>query len=372
MDEPLNQGEPSAESTAAPESTGGDSVRSAIEAAIASFPDADAAAPSDPVSSAQADAAPTDSTGAPVRDEKGRFAPKAGDAPAAPAQTDAAAQPQHIGPPLSWRAEAKIKFAELPPEIKDEISRRDREIMADYTRKTQSIAQTHAKYRELDEAIAPHVDQFALMGVSPGQAVKQLIAAQNYLDRDAVGGIQFLMRSYGVTPEQVFNHEQAQPQQQSAPNAELSAVQRELAELKNLMTQHQQTAKQSTMQSVMGEISSFAAELDAQGKPLRPYINEVVEDMAPIVSRLRRTNPQAPMRAILEDAYSRAVRANPQTYEHVAAADAAKRLEDAKAKAQAAKNAGVSINGAPGVGTGTAPDLKSARSTLEWVIAQNS
>ncbi len=73
-----------------------------------------------------------------ARDEKGRFAPKGPEAPApaigAPAKPQAPAEVaptppvESIKPPQSWKPGIREKFAALPPEVQQEVIRREREV----------------------------------------------------------------------------------------------------------------------------------------------------------------------------------------------------------------------------------------------------
>ena len=296
------------------------------------------------------------------RDEQGRFVTKPVETPSteqtadsqpATSQTTQPEQPAQ-GLPWNWSADAKAEFAKLPKEFQSIALRRAQEI-------EQLGAQLKTEYdtklnhiRDIEQTLAPYREKWALEGVSPAQAVNQLIAFHNALQRDPVSALQWAAQQNGVDLAQIANA----PRQPADPVAQ--QLRAELDELRSWREQQSYSAQHQAHSAAQNEINAFASEIDNSGKALRPYFQQVYSDMLPIVSAMRAQDPSKPHRIILQEAYERASWANPEVRAAILREQEAKRVEEEKAKAQAARKAAVSLNGAPGPGlTQTMPgDLR--------------
>ena len=103
--------------------------------------------------------------------------------------------------PSEWTDEQTELFEGLEPDVQELVLGSGKKFQADYTRKTQDLAEQSQTITGLNEVIERHRDMIELGGTSPAQAVATLFAAQRVLERDSVKGIQYLMKSYGVSSE---------------------------------------------------------------------------------------------------------------------------------------------------------------------------
>jgi len=337
-----------------------DSVESALAAAIAEVE----AKHSDP-------AVEETAAEARARDEKGRFANKeaAQAAPqTAPTEQPQQPQPSQFSPIQSWNAEQRAAFAALPPEAQKIVHDRALQVEQHFSRTSQQLQAVAADYRDLDQTLQPYAQKWQLEGVSRSQVVGQLLAAQDFINSDPVGAIQWIASTTGVDLSRIG---QAQPQ----VDPQIMTMQQQLQAMQAHIEQQNAFAQQQVLHSAQSEIESFASETDANGQPLRPHYNEIYQEMAPIVHLLRSQNPNAPHRAILQEAYDRASWTNPnvrqQLIQSQQAAAEAKRTADERAKAQQAKKAGVSLSGAPN-GTGSIDFGDSVESALRAAIQLHS
>lgn len=294
-----------------------------------------------------------------ARDEKGRFATKtdAGTQKATdPAQQAANAQqsqtseqtPQQQYSPLnplqSWNAQQREVFAKLPPEAQKIVHERAMQVEQHFTRTAQQLASVQQQYRDIEETIAPYEQKWALNGVPRAAVMKQLLEAQDFINRDPVAAIQWIASTTGVDLGQVG-------QMQPHVDPQIMTLQQQVEAMRAHIAEQQTYQQQQVLSSANQEIQNFASETAQDGTPLRPHINEVSQEMASIVALLRSQNPHAPHRTILQEAYDRACWGNPQVRESLIqsqqAAAEAKRTAEERAKAQQAKKAGVSLSGAP-------------------------
>ena len=243
-------------------------------------------------------------------------------------------EPEVVPAPVGFSDEDRAWFATLPPDAQRAIARRESDRESEFGRKSQEIAESRKQYEALDKVISDHRERWQLNGMSDAQAVQQLLAAEQYLQKDPVAGLQFLARQYGVDLGKLNTRTQT-------PNP-YQKLQSEMQEMRNMLTQREQAQRSSQQEQMVQQIEQWGHAQD-NGKPLRPYFDQVQSDMVPIMGRLKQTMPGASMNELLEAAYDRAVYANPDVRSTVLDAEMraaqAKRDAEAKAKAQKARAA---------------------------------
>jgi hypothetical protein len=281
-----------------------------------------------------------------ARDEAGRFTkPQEQAKTALEAKPQAAAGPvegQTISPPASWSAAAKADFKALAPHIQQEVLKRERDI-------EQGKAQWDQKgerLNRLDAVLGPRRERFQLAGLDEVQAITALLAAQDILDKDPYGGIATLAQRYGVDLRRLV---QGVPQGQAAPQAqpmapEYQQLASQVQTLQNELARRSQDEARQTAQQYVSEVDAFRSD------PKNQYFENVKDDMVALL--------QSNRAAGLQDAYEKALWANPETRSIVARAQqeeqAAAARAAATARAQQARYAGGSINGSPQPGSSPA------------------
>lgn len=271
------------------------------------------------------------------RDEKGRFA-KQGE----PEHTEQIDQPSEavegdspketIRPPSSWSPEAKANFATLPEPVKAAIVKREHEVDQGFRQKGEQLQ----RYQPLDSVIAPYREKWAVAGVDESTAIRQLLAASDWLDRDPASALAHLARQYGVSP---FQPQAGQPSQ-AQPDPQVQSLQQQIA-------QTQQQLQETLRQQQEREAAETRAAIEAfKADPKHIYFDNVRPQMAGLLKSGQAKD--------LQDAYDMAVWANPETramlIKEQKAEEAKAAAAKAKAKAQDAKRAGGSVTGAPGQG----------------------
>lgn len=317
------------------------------------------------------------------RNEKGQFVSKAAETtPATQPPTndtttgDAAKQVTDksgseaapLDPPISWSAEEKQAFRESPPGVQRAILRREQQREAFVNRKSEELSKTQRNYVELDETLAPYKEELNRANVKPSQLVGELLAAHQRIMSDPVEGIRWLAEQNGVDLGQLV----ATPSQKDPHVARIEA---ELQQLRQAYVGEREHVNSQRTQAIQQDVEGFAAETDAHGNLLRPHFKDVFEDMIDITRRVKAEQPTASNRAVLEESYNRALRANPRTYEYVREREYAelerKRLDDTRKKADAARLAGSSVSGSPGGGISRAAP-ETVREALERAWEGNS
>ncbi len=319
-----------------------------IAADVKATMDAFQAAP-EPAPEPQAEEAPEPSQEGAQRDEQGRFAKKEETEQNATASPEEGTEPpaekqETIRPPASWSAAAKAEFNALSPVIQQEVLRREKDI-------ENGKAQWDAKGEKLNkyDALfdAARREKLTLAGVDEITAVKQLLAAQDFLERDPLNAIQYLARQYGVQLPGLGGP-QAQQFQQPANDPNLTALQNQVAQLSQTLTQRQQQDEEAERARHRSEIEAFAA------NPANLYFENVKADMANLISVGQATG--------LQDAYEKAIWANPEIRPLLIAAAAPKPQPEPKV---VGKPAGLSVTGARAPGASQANGSTNPNASIE-------
>ena len=352
---------PEAEAAAAPESSGEDSLRADLAAAIAGASD-DAPAARDEGAAPDAPAAEA----ARARDEAGRFA-KPGDAAHAAAKTNSnsnsettaptqaePSEPTAIAPPASWSATAKAAFAKADPVIQREVLKREAYMM-------NGAAQWQSKgerLNRLDAVLAPRRERFQLAGFDDAQAIQSLLAAQDYLERDPVNALVYLARQSGVdlrTVAQQLGGGQAQAPQLPP---QLQPLVQQVQTLTHAVAQQQQASVEARRTEFLGQVDAFARD------PANLYFENVREKMSELI--------RSGQAADLPSAYEQAIWSSPEIRPLLLRRQqdelVAQTRTQASAKAAQARHASGSITGSPS--PGASPGRPSPNATLRDDLIQ--
>ena len=283
------------------------------------------------------------------RDEHGRFAPKnaekvePSEAPApddtaqsVPEDAGKAAAPS-ISAPEAWAAPMREHWAKLPPDVQQYVAERE----ADAHKRITETGQFAARYRELDEVLAPHRARHAMAGMSDAQAVAALVAAAQFLEARPAEAIQHFARQYGVPLSVPGQEDQPAPQPVHDPR---------VARLEQSITAIQQADANRQIEEFSRDRPHFAAVRERMGRLMNAGLAET-----------------------LGDAYDQAIRLDPT----VSAKLEAEKIEAAKKAAVAEQRARVDaarpaalVAGARGTTQASKPPARTMDETLEEVASR--
>lgn len=223
--------------------------------------------------------------------------------------------------PSSWKPAARAEFAKLPESARQEIHRRE----ADYMARQAEVMPIAQFGRTMKETIEPFRMLIDSEGGTPEGAVRELLLTAASL-RTGTMGQKFqtmanIAARYGV-PLTLYDkdgkplNQQQQSQVFNGGGAPGSAPQpfqdpRVDELLRSMQTRDEQEA-QSRYQANLGTVNAWMTANDAQGQPLRPYVNDVLDDMMARVQTLRAANPNLTSIEALDQAYTAATWANPE------------------------------------------------------------
>jgi hypothetical protein len=260
------------------------------------------AAPEPEPAAAASEAHDTRTAAERARDEKGRFAPKPSEKPAVPdltakkppdaGQTKAEGakatapvpsaavvpEPPKFKPPAAWRPGAREKWAALPPEVQEEIAKREGEV----PRALQEASEAKRFRDTFNEAVRPYEAMIRANGHEPMQTVQSLMqtaAALQFGDQTQKARVAAqILQGYGIDLEQVngfLSGQQPMPQAQQRPPPPPVDVRGELQRyVREIQQQHLQTETERAV-SEAREASEFWGDI---GEPkIRAMASALVE-----------------------------------------------------------------------------------------------
>lgn len=251
--------------------------------------------------------------------------------------------------PKTWRPEAAAKFAALPPEVQQEVLKREEDIF----KGLEGYKADASIGKALKGVVQPYMHIFQAQGVDPIRQVSGLMRAHVAL---ATGTpeqkqqfFQHLAKEYGVDLSD------------EAPyvDPQVAGLQKQLSDLQSRLNGREQQEADKARTALQAEIDTFASD------PAHQYFDEVANDIAGLL--------RSGAAKDLKDAYEKAIWANPITR----AKEQARLTADAetKAKAEAAEKAkqarkatGANVKSSAKAASGTAP-LGSIDDTLNAALA---
>lgn len=278
--------------------------------------------------------------------------------------------PEPISPPISWSAEDKELFSTLPRKAQETVLRRESERDSFLTQKAKEIESLKRDYESIEDAISPYEQTWDLQGVNAADAIRQSVAMRQHLLQNPQEFVRWVAQQSNLD---LSNLSQGSPQQATDP--QVQQLNSQVQSLTQQLQQQQQAAQQRQQELLTQEVVSFAGELNGDGKPLRPFFQEVHQQMQPLVEGIRKANPSLSNQQVLQAAYDAAVRSTPGVAERASELEKrsldAQRQAEQKKKAQQARKAGKSIKGAP-VGAATPAPPDSVRDALLEAFEQHT
>ena len=106
--------------------------------------------------------------------------------------------------PARWTKEEKEEFEALDPDVQRILLNRNKGLEASYTQKMQQIAQERQRYHGLEQALAPHRQTWAGMGMDDATAISQLIGYYQHAQTDPMSFIQQFAEARGIDLASTF------------------------------------------------------------------------------------------------------------------------------------------------------------------------
>lgn len=217
--------------------------------------------------------------------------PAAESAPA-PAAEETPAAPVVKAPPQSWAKDKHEVWAKMPPEAQDYYMTREKQMLDGL----ESYKQHAGIGRQLTEVFTPYKAMLAAQGVDEVKATQVLMNAHYRLTtlspQEKLAYFAELGRGYGIDLSALSTAQNTQP-----IDPTVKELQDKVVKLEGTLTQRQQAEREAEAVKWKSTVDTFAAD------PAHPYFDECADD---IVALIQAGNT-------LEQAYDKAVYANPVT-----------------------------------------------------------
>lgn len=246
--------------------------------------------------------------------------------------------------PQSWRPAQKAKWATLDPDVRQEVMRRERDI----SRTLGETAQARQLANQFQQAVQPFMARIQSNGITPVQAVNELLKADHILSTSPppqrAQYMAKLIKDYGVDIRALDDALAGTVQVDPVQSTVEKLVEQRLAPFQQYIQQQELAKQQAAAQQA--QQTQMTIERMAQD-PVFPYFQDVRQDMADVID----LSAKRGVFLSLEQAYHKAVAMNPEINQALAsqqATDAKKAAaQTANARAQRALNASKSVGGAP-------------------------
>lgn len=261
--------------------------------------------------------------------------------------------------PTFWKAEDKVAWAKVPPEIRSVLKKYEDSRNAALARYKQVINDKVGQWADASfDEVFPQERMRALQieGKTPAQATQGLWAWNDYLEQSPHEAILEMMDRYELTPEDLYNHRMGNPiqaQQQTFQDPRVD----------ELIQQNQQFQQQQEASKIKNALDAFGNE-QANGKPLRPYWNDVKPYIKSILPLVYQENPSYTDYEALHAAYERAIYANPSVRTKLVNTGTQVKFSDEKTL-RAKEAASASLTGSSSRTAEPPKTAKTARQALE-------
>ncbi len=208
--------------------------------------------------------------------------------------------------PTTWRTEAKLKWNDIDPAIRDEIVKRE----ADMGRGISHYKQDADYGRAVQQTVQPYMAMINAAGSTPQKTIGSMLDTfYRLVNADPQQKAHLLMQvaqqhgadmsvfQNGIDPAQVEFQSQLQP------------LQNQISELRNELSQRDNTAQLQEQNQAQNEITAFHSALDeATGQAKYPHFEIVRTHMADLIEQAERQGREIG----LEQAYENATWAIPE------------------------------------------------------------
>lgn len=265
--------------------------------------------------------------------------------------------------PQSWKPSTKAKWDKLDPDIRSEVMRREKET----TRVLNESSGAKKFVTGFQQAAAPYESRWRAMNVSPAQAVTALMANDYALSqggKEAAKLMASMIKDYKIDVNELDDALSGAIGQR--PDPESIIDQRIQQALAPFVQERQQTQAQRESQQ-QREFQATAQAVERMSEdPKMPMFDLVRMDMADIIDN----NLRRGVTVSAEEAYTRAVRMNPEAY---AESQKTTKLVGAQGQHQAAQRslgASLSVSGSPSALSTPVP-ASDLRGTIEAAFLAN-
>lgn len=244
--------------------------------------------------------------------------------------------------PQSWKPGVRSKWAQVDPEVRAEVNRREREV----TRVLNESAQARQIVTQVADILRPYEARMRAVGVGPAEAIQRLFQADYILTSSspakAAEYMATLIREYGIDIKQLDNALAGQPTVDPVESRIEQAIQQRLAPLGQFIQQQQ--AQQQAVNHQRGQVALGEIEAMAANTAKYPHFEQVRETMADLIDFYSARGQFE----TLDSVYNKSVAMNPELGAQSARQAVRQQAAAVNQQTQRALAASASISGSPG------------------------
>jgi hypothetical protein len=207
--------------------------------------------------------------------------------------------------PSSWKPTAKAAWANLPPEIRAEVHRRE----SDFLKGQSGLLPDAHLGQSMRSVIEPYRSLIDAEGGTPERAVGSLLRTAALFRMGSTQqkqqALQQLASQYNIPMQAATEADTGQAAQAPISDPRVDQLYQYLQGQEQARQQQEQRATESAAEAWINESSP-------DGKPLRPYLDDVMPGMNVRVPQIRSTNPSLSHREVLQQAYEQEIWAHPE------------------------------------------------------------
>mgnify|MGYP003133677516 FL=1 len=211
-------------------------------------------------------------------------------------------QDTSLSAPENWNSEDREMFDSLPLNAKERLLKREKEMTADYTRKTQDLATQRKDLEALQKVIEPAKQAIQATGISEAEYISRLLGADQALRANPKMALRQLAQGYGINLESLNESEDW-----NDPDPQYAQLQKQLQEVQGELNQFKQHNFQTARNETENQIQVFAETKDANGNLKHPHFDKLRVKMGNLIDAREAKN--------MEEAYNKALRLDDDLYE---------------------------------------------------------
>ena len=191
--------------------------------------------------------------------------------------------PEPITAPEHWPDTQKAIFDGLSDDHKQFMLDRETEFARTMTEKGEEISQLKSSVDPIDQILNPFKPQIQAQGLTNEQFLGQILGSYQQLQNPmtARATLEGLAQAFNID----LSPKDASDDDFLTESDEVVALRKQVQELTDIVQQNQSNLSQYTQSQVNAEIEAFSSQKDENGNLLRPYFEDVKNEMAPYVQQ---------------------------------------------------------------------------------------
>ena len=228
-------------------------------------------------------------------------------------------QDTSLSAPENWNSEDREMFDSLPNEAKERLLKREKEMTADYTRKTQDLANQRKELEALNKVLEPARQTIAATGIGEAEYISRLLNADAALRQNPQIALRQLAQGYGIN----LPSDNTESESWNDPDPQYAQMQKQLQAVQGELNQFKQHNIQAARSETENQINVFSTEKDADGNLKHPHFEKLRVKMGNLIDAGEAKG--------MEEAYNKALRLDDDLYAETL------KIQTAKAKKEEEK-----------------------------------